>query len=147
MFVDLNYSKMIAEKLGHLSYSSFIKDCFYDLSVVQNYNAAIYQYVGDEAVLTWERSKMKSALECIDAFWAFDDELLKRSSYYKNTYGIVPEFKAGMSIGMVTVVEIGNFKKEIAYHGNTVTTASRIESISNVYGEKVMVSTTLNDDI
>ena len=55
MFVDLNSSTTIAEKLGHLAYSSFIKDCFFDLAVVQHYNAQIYQYVGDEAVLTWER--------------------------------------------------------------------------------------------
>ena len=57
MFVDLNSSTTIAEKLGHLSYSNFIKDCFYDLAVVHNYGAQIYQYVGDEAVLTWERVK------------------------------------------------------------------------------------------
>lgn len=59
MFVDLNSSTIIAEKLGHLAYSNFIKDCFYDLSVVHHYNAQIYQYVGDEAVLSWEKYKMK----------------------------------------------------------------------------------------
>ena len=51
----------------------------YDLAVVQHYNAQIYQYVGDEAVLTWERQKMKNVTPCIDAFWAFDDELSKKS--------------------------------------------------------------------
>ena len=62
MFVDLNSSTTIAERLGHLSYSNFLKDCFYDLSIVHNYDTQIYQYVGDEAVLTWERSKMKSVM-------------------------------------------------------------------------------------
>lgn len=147
MFVDLKSSTTIAEKLGHLSYSSFLKDCFYDLAIVHNYDAQIYQYAGDEAVLTWERSKMKSIMDCVDAFWAFKDELLKRSEYYKSNYGIDPEFKAGMSIGMVTVVEIGNFKKEIAYHGNTLNTASRIEAVCNTYGEKLLVSKKLYDEI
>ena len=147
MFVDLNSSTTIAEKLGHLTYSNFIKDCFFDLAIVHNYDAQIYQYVGDEAVLTWERSKMKSILECVDAFWAFDDELLKKSGYYKDKYGIVPEFKAGMSIGMVTVVEIGDIKKEIAYHGNTLNTAARIEAVCNLYGEKLLVSKKLYDEL
>ncbi len=147
MFVDLNSSTTIAEKLGHIAYSSFIKDCFYDLGIVQHYNAQIYQYVGDEAVLTWERYKMKHVTECIDAFWAFDDEILSRANYYKDTYGIVPEFKAGMSIGMVTVVEIGDVKKEIAYHGNTVNTASRIEAVCNVYKEKILISKKLYDEL
>ena len=147
MFVDLNSSTTIAEKLGHIVYSSFIKDCFYDMAVVHNYDAQIYQYVGDEAVLTWERSKMKSVIECIDAFWAFNDTLVRRSGYYQDKYGLVPEFKAGASIGMVTVVEIGDVKKEIAYHGNTLNTAARIEAVCNIYGEKLLVSKKLYDEL
>ena len=147
MFVDLNSSTTIAEKLGHLTYSNFIKDCFYDLAVVHSYDAEIYQYVGDEAVLTWERSKMKSVMDCVDAFWAFNDELLKKAGYYQDKYGIVPEFKAGASIGMVTVVEIGDVKKEIAYHGNTLNTAARIEAVCNIYGEKLLVSKKLYDEL
>ncbi len=147
MFVDLNSSTTIAEKLGHLAYSSFLKDCFYDLAIVHDYNAGIYQYVGDEAVLTWERSEIKNILDCVDAFWAFNDELEKKSAYYKTKYGIVPQFKAGMSIGMVTVVEIGYIKKEIAYHGNTLNTASRIESLCNFYKEKFLISKKMYDEI
>ncbi len=147
MFVDLNSSTTIAEKLGHLAYSNFIKDCFYDLAVVHHYNAQIYQYVGDEAVLTWERYKMKNITECIDAFWTFDDELLKRSGYYHNKYGIIPQFKAGMSVGMVTVVEVGDIKKEIAFHGNTLNTAARIEAVCNEYGEKLLISKKLYDEL
>ncbi|MEO7120331.1 MAG: adenylate/guanylate cyclase domain-containing protein [Ginsengibacter sp.] len=145
MFADLKSSTTIAEKLGHILYSSFIKDCFYDLAVVHQYGAEIYQYVGDEAVLTWEYSKMKNISECIEAFWDFNDTLEKRSEYYKNTYGILPYFKAGMNIGMVTVVEIGDLKKEIAYHGNAINTASRIEALCNSFNEKLLVSKKLYD--
>lgn len=140
MFVDLKSSTSIAEKLGHILYSSFIKDCFYDLAVVHQYGAQIYQYVGDEAVLTWQLGKMKSINKCIDAFWAFDDTLLSKSKYYEDKYGTVPFFKAGMSIGMVTVVEIGDIKKEIAFHGNVLNTAARIQDLCNVYNEKILVS-------
>lgn len=147
MFVDLKSSTTIAEKLGHLLYSSFIKDCFYDLTVVHHYGAQVYQYVGDEAVLTWEPMKMKNIMECVDAFWDFNDTLLNKSDYYKENYGMLPEFKAGMSIGMVTVVEIGDIKKEIAYHGNVLNTASRIEELCNAYNEKLLVSKKFYDAI
>ncbi len=73
--------------------------------------------------------------------------LLKKAGYYKDKYGIVPEFKAGASIGMVTVVEIGDVKKEIAYHGNTLNTAARIEAVCNIYGEKLLVSKKLYDEL
>ncbi len=146
MFIDLNSSTTIAEKLGHVNYSNFIQDCFSDLEVVHAYGAEIYQYVGDEAVLTWELSKMKSIIHSIDAFWAFNTKLINESEYYFMKYGMVPEFKAGMSIGMVTVVEIGRFKKEIAYHGNTLNTAARVVALCNIYGEKLLITKKLYDE-
>ena len=147
MFVDLRSSTTIAEKLGHFLYSSFIKDCFYDLAIVHQYGAQIYQYVGDEAVLTWQPSRMKNMSECIDAFWAFDDILSKKYDSYLDKYGIVPVFKAGVSIGMATVVEIGDLKKEIAYHGNVLNTAARIEALCNEYNEKMLVSKKFYDAV
>ena len=71
----------------------------------------------------------------------------KNQNYYKDTYGIIPGFKAGMSIGMVTVVEIGDIKKEIAYHGNTLNTASRIEAVCNFYNEKLLISKKMYDEL
>ena len=54
MFMDLKSSTTVAEKLGHLKYSSFIRDSFMDINeVVPLYNAQVYQYVGDEIVLSW----------------------------------------------------------------------------------------------
>jgi adenylate cyclase len=53
MFIDLQSSTQIAEELGHIKYSQLLQDCFNDLGVTSKYYAQIYQYVGDEAVLTW----------------------------------------------------------------------------------------------
>ena len=53
--MDLNASTTIAEKLGHIKYSEFIRDSFQDINlIVSSFNAEIYQYVGDEIVLTWQ---------------------------------------------------------------------------------------------
>jgi adenylate cyclase len=45
MFMDLRASTTLAEKLGHLKYSAFIRDSFMDINhVVSSFNAEIYQY-------------------------------------------------------------------------------------------------------
>ena len=54
MFMDLKSSTTTAEKLGHLQYSAFIRDCFSDINeVLLSFHAEVYQYVGDEIVVTW----------------------------------------------------------------------------------------------
>lgn len=69
MFLDLTSSSIYAEKLGHITYSQLIQDCFFDLtSVVNKYDAQIYQYVGDEAVLTWRKDKGIKNNNCIKTF-------------------------------------------------------------------------------
>jgi adenylate cyclase len=40
----------------------------------------------------------------------------------------------------VTAVEIGEVKRDIAYHGDTLNTASRIQSVCNQYQKNFIVS-------
>ncbi|MCW8849789.1 MAG: adenylate/guanylate cyclase domain-containing protein, partial [Melioribacteraceae bacterium] len=125
MFLDLTSSSTYAEKLGHIRYSNLLQDCFFDLTdVVNEHNVQIYQYVGDEVVLTWQKSKGVAENRCIKTFFAFSKALKKRSAYYEKEYGIVPEFKAGINYGFVTIAEVGEMKKELAYHGDAINTAS-----------------------
>jgi adenylate cyclase len=141
MFIDLHSSTTIAEKIGHVKFSELIQDCFYDLGTeTEKYRAEIYQYVGDEAVLTW---KIKNGIEnfnCLKTFFAFDQLLQSRSIYYMSKYGIVPQFKAGMNCGLVMVAEVGGTKKEIAYHGDVLNTGARIQGECNKYGKKLLIS-------
>ena len=39
-----------------------------------------------------------------------------------------------------TVAEVGEIKKELAYHGDVLNTASRIQSTCNEYQKKLLVS-------
>ena len=71
MFLDLRSSTTIAEKLGHEKYSRLMQDCFNDLGVVIENDAEIYQYVGDEAVLTWSMEGGLKDQNCIRAFFTF----------------------------------------------------------------------------
>jgi adenylate cyclase len=43
MFMDLKSSATLAEKLGHIKYSQFIQDCFFDITdIITKYNAKVF---------------------------------------------------------------------------------------------------------
>ena len=141
LFMDLKSSTAIAESLGHLKYSSFIRDSFMDInSLLSGYNAQIYQYVGDEVVLTWTIEEGLTNLSCIRFFFACEAKFKKRSAHYIGQFGQIPAFKAGLHMGKVTAVEVGDIKRDIAYHGDTLNTAARIQSVCNQYNKTFLTS-------
>ena len=58
-------------------------------------------------------------------------------------YGIIPEFKAGINTGEVTVAEVGETKKELAYHGDVLDTTARIQSKCNDFQKRLLISETM----
>jgi adenylate cyclase len=58
LFIDLNHSTEIAEEMGELEFSHFLQDYYYDISEpIARYFGRVYQYVGDEIVITWPIKK------------------------------------------------------------------------------------------
>ena len=148
MFLDLKSSTTIAETLGHYKYSQLIQDCFYDLNdIVSKYAAEIYQYVGDEAVLSWPYKKGLADNNCVALFFDFQNLLKDKTSYYKEKYGLVPEFKAGLHGGKLMVAEVGVVKKELAFHGDVINTSARIQAECNKYNVSILISEKLKEDL
>jgi len=148
MFMDLKSSTTYAEKLGHINYSRLIQDCFFDLTdIVSKHDANIYQYVGDEVVLSWEFEKGLKNNNCVNAYFEYMKVISKRSEYYEFKYGMIPEFKAGISSGYATVAEVGELKKELAYHGDVLNTASRIQAECNKYNKSMLISEELSTNL
>lgn len=128
LFVDLKSSSFTAEKLGHIRYSKLIQACFRELSdIVAEYNGEIYQFVGDEAVITWKTKNKDNFLNAILLFIRFKELLESKNHVYYHKFGTMPQFKAAVNSGNVMVAEVGGFlKTEIAYHGDVLNTASRM---------------------
>ncbi|WP_420400809.1 adenylate/guanylate cyclase domain-containing protein [Flagellimonas sp.] len=145
MFLDLQASTTLAERLGHVTYSKLVQDCFNDLGIAAANNGEIYQYVGDEAVLTWPLDEGIHNQNLLKTFYRFKQQLESKREYYENTYDCLPFFKAGVHAGIVTVTEVGKYKKEIAYHGDTINTAARIQGQCNNLGSELLVSETLKN--
>ncbi len=144
MFLDLKSSTHIAEKLEHVSYSRLIQDCYAELTTpLLQYNGEVYQYVGDEVVVTWRMTESFSASWCHQFAFAFQERLEAKKEYFLMMYGVSPQFKAGAHCGRVTVAEVGEVKTEIAYHGDVLNTASRIQSLCNQYEKQLLLSEAL----
>ena len=141
MFLDMKDSTGNAEELGHVWYSRLIQSCIHELSdLITQYKAQVYQYVGDEVVLTWKTDKGLKELNCFELFYAFKQRLSDKQDYYKKFFRVIPEFKAGISEGIITVAEVGDIKRELAYHGETLHTAARLEKLCNQLGQDILVS-------
>lgn len=147
MFLDLQSSTTHAEKLGHIKYSKMIQDCFNDLGVVVENEAEIYQYVGDEVILTWKLHDGLRGQNCLNAYFNFKQQLDNRKEYYLKNYNFIPQFKAGMNTGIVTVTEVGKYKKEIAYHGDTINTAARVQDKCNELNQRFLISERLKNEL
>jgi len=144
MFLDMKSSTAAAEHLGHIRFYTLMNDLFHEISQpVLKTKAEIYQYVGDEVVLTWE---MKDGLEnsnCLKLFFLFREILLQKSDEYWRDFGFRPQFKAGVHLGKVITAQIGDLKREIVYNGDVLNTTSRIQHECNKYQRDCLVSGSL----
>jgi adenylate cyclase len=147
LFLDLKDSTPIAEKLDSTVYFSFIRDFIYYISIaLLEYDGRIYQYVGDEIVVSW-LSKPKNVEKCVNALRMSETMIRKNRKYFLRKYGIVPEFKAGIHVGEVTVGEIGIIKKDLAISGDTMNTAARIRTACNELNFKCLASKDFVDGV
>lgn len=148
MFLDMKSSTTIAEKLGHVKYFELLNEYYIDLSdaIIKN-SGEIYQYVGDEVVVSWKYKKGIENNNCIKCFFAMKQDLGKRANWYEKNFGIIPGFKAGIHFGNVTTGEIGALKKEIIFTGDVLNATARIQELCNQYGVDLIISGDLMNNL
>jgi adenylate cyclase len=141
MFLDMKSSTAFAERLGHVRYFEMLKAYYADMSdPIIDCGGEIYQYVGDEIVVSWTMDEGLRNNNCIRCFLDMRDALARQAGKYQRTYGIVPTFKAGLHCGSVTTGEIGVIKKDIIFTGDVLNTTARIQGLCNDHGVDILVS-------
>ena len=146
-FIDLRDSTPLAEKLGHKEYFKFIRDFIYYISTgLMEYGGRIYQYVGDEIVVSWPDTR-RNAKKCIYALIEARKSLNKHLNKFQRKYGVVPEYKVGVHVGEVTIGEIGIIKKDLVMSGDTMNTTARIRTACNELNQKFIISKDFLDRI
>ena len=141
MFLDIKSSTTIAERLGLEKYYSLLNDFFHEISEpVRATKAEIYQYVGDEVILTWKTNEGLADSNCLKIFFKIRDNVYKNRKYYRDKYGDIPYFKAGIHFGEVISAQIGDIKREIIYNGDVLNTSARIQEQCNVFKRELLIS-------
>lgn len=141
MFLDLEDSTPTANEMGHLNFSRYIQDCFWDLSdITLMHGAEIYQFVGDEAVITWKVSKDFDYEKCIALYFNYKDLLDQKKHFYQKKYNHTPNFRCSIHSGEVSAALVGDYKKEIAYHGNVLNLGSRLQKNCKEHNADVLIS-------
>ena len=146
MFVDMKNSTSIAEQLGHRKYFDFLQayyDCFSD-SII-NHSGEVYQYVGDEIVISWSKKKGIEKNNFVEVFFSMKEAIEQKSLKFENDFGIIPDFKAAVHFGNITTGEIGALKKDIFFTGDGLNTTSRILSKSEKLKEDLLISRELSE--
>ena len=141
MFVDLIGSTSIAERLGNDSYYKLLKDFFADITDSIIYNGGnIYQYVGDEVVISWESDENSIHHEFLNCYFDMRRKIEEKKEKYLEKYGIAPDFKAAIHYGAVTVGEVGIIKRELTFSGDVLNTASRMLGFCKEYEKNILIS-------
>ncbi len=141
MFLDLQSSTSTAEKLGHEKYSYFIQDCFrYISKSLLATHGRVYQFVGDEVVITWNSRKKINYKNAIDFFFLYQESLARHRAYFEQEYNLFPIFSASLNAGKVMAAEVGQIKRELAFHGDVLNTAARIQKQCKRYRKQILVT-------
>jgi adenylate cyclase len=148
MFADMKSSTSIAEGLGHESYFRLLREYYQDLSkAILNTEGEVYQYVGDEIVVSWKVQKGLKDSNCLHCFIEMKKILQSRKSEYLSKFKVLPDFKAGFHMGSVTTGEIGALKKDIIFTGDVLNTAARILALCNKLKVDIIISRDLMEKL
>ncbi|MDW3192470.1 MAG: adenylate/guanylate cyclase domain-containing protein [Cytophagales bacterium] len=141
MFLDMRSSTTIAEKLGHEKHYQLINDYYADMSrAIIETQGQVYQYVGDEIVVSWKIDRGLNQSNCLACFFQISEKIRQKSERYIFRYGLIATFKAGLHVGEVTRGQVGLIKREMLFIGDVLNTTARIQGLCNELESDLLIS-------
>jgi adenylate cyclase len=141
LFLDLVGSTGIAERIGNVRSHALLSETFTRLSrVVTDEGGEVHRYVGDALIATWPIGTREENGRPIRCLFTCRDMLDAASADLLRRHGQVPGFRAGLHSGPLVIGEIGGFKREIAFIGDAMNTAARIEQACRATGHALLIS-------
>lgn len=148
MFIDLNNSTALTEEMGHIVMSQFMQDIFGRLSkMLDEYEGELYQFAGDEAVISWKVDSSPVKPKCLDFYFDYTRYLDTKSEYFESKYGVSPKFKAGIHFGKVMISQIDGYKTQKAFFGDVLNTVARLRGQCKNLEKEILISETLFNNL
>jgi len=140
LFVDLAGSTATAEKLGHIGFSRLLRDVFADLSEpILAWRGRVYQHAGDGVIVTWTTRALRGGA-AVHCFHEMVRQLRIQGEHYERQYGLVPTIRGAVHAGPVVTTWVGEAKKELAYHGDTLNATARMQTACKRLGAQLLIS-------
>ena len=141
LFLDLEGSTQLAERLGSAEYFELLRRFVDDLTEpVLETEGEIYQYAGDEVVITWPIEAGLRVANCVRCFFGIRTAIERDPARYERDFGTVPRFRGGLHGGTVTAGELGDLRQQIVFVGDILNTAARLEEYAKRAGLDLVIS-------
>src|SRR6202167_3504390 len=128
LFLDINGSTELGEKLGALKMRSLVRKFLFDVTQpIIDHRGEIYLYKGDGLIAIWDWTAAiedDAILHAVDAMLA---RVAGEHDTYRLLFGVAPDFRIGIHRGDVIVSEQGETKRSIGIYGDTINIAARME--------------------
>jgi len=141
LFVDVIGSTAIAERLGALQAHRFLAAVFSATAEpIAATRGEIYQYIGDEIVVTWTEQDGKPGARALRCYFLMEAALLEARETFRAQFGAEPGLRAALHLGEVIAGEVGEQRRAIVFHGDVMNTASRLEQVTRELGCRFIAS-------
>jgi len=141
LFVDVVGSTAIAERLGPLQAHRFLAAVFSATAEpVAACGGEIYQYVGDEIVITWTEEDGKPGARPLRCFFLMEQALDELREDFRARFAAEPGLRAALHLGEVIAGEVGEVRRAIVFHGDVMNTAARLEQATRELGCRFIAS-------
>ena len=148
LFIDLESSTRIAERLGEVRFLIFLNRFIADVSeAIVGARGEIHKYVGDELIVTWKLAAGLKEARCIRGCFDALDRLEQHAPEYERDFGARANFRAALHCGPVVLGELGAVKQEIALIGDSMNTTARLQQACRDTGHRVLASAALIERI
>ena len=141
LFVDIVGSTPLAERLGPVAANRFLDRVFQLASdPVDDHHGEVYQYVGDEMVITWKVAQGRALARPLACYFAIEQALEDAAAEFTREFGSVPRLRGALHAGSVITGEVGGSRRAIVFHGDVMNTTSRLENATRELGRPFLVS-------
>jgi adenylate cyclase len=141
LFVDVIGSTAIAERVGPLQAHRFLAAVFSATAEpVAACRGEIYQYVGDEIVVTWTEAEGGPEARALRCYFLMEKALRDSRETFRHQFAAEPGLRAALHLGEVIAGEVGEVRRAIVYHGDVMNTAARLEQATRDAGVRFIAS-------
>lgn len=145
MFMDMNGSTTIAERIGETRFYELVNEVIADFTdSILNHGAQIYRYIGDEVIVSWpmrtEADRRLARKRALHLPLHLKELLERKAVEYQKKFDVAPTFKFGLHSGEIVIGEIGVIKNEITFAGDAVNACARILELCGKLERSILIS-------